>query len=439
MYEINATHNPELTSWVKTADGHPDFPIQNLPFGVFTVIEDTEPARVGVAIGDSVFDISRAEAAGLFDGASSRAAVACGRSTMNALMGLGREHWSLLRGRLSEMLQTGSDVQSECESFLISMDDVEMRLPAAVGDYTDFYASVFHATNVGSMFRPDNPLLPNYKHIPVGYHGRASSLVVSGTPVRRPFGQTKADDEDSPGFGPTRLLDYELEVGLFVGKSNAQGKAVPIGSAENHIFGLCLLNDWSARDLQKWEYQPLGPFLAKSFATTVSPWVVTMEAMAPFRIAAFERPAEDPIPLTYLCDVDDQSHGGVDMTVEVYLSSKQMIERGMEPFRLTSGNMKHMYWTVAQMLTHHASNGCNLNSGDMMATGTISGPEKSSRGCLLELTWRGSEPVGLPTGEERKFLQDGDEVVFRGFCERDGATRIGFGSCSGEVMPAVGN
>ena len=305
-----------------------------------------------------------------------------------------------------------------------------------MGDYTDFYASIHHATNVGSMFRPDNPLLPNYKHVPIGYHGRASSIVPSGTPVRRPHGQLKDAAAEAPVFAPAKLLDYELEVGCFVGPGNALGRPIPIDRAEEHIFGLCLVNDWSARDIQTWEYQPLGPFLAKNFATTMSPWVVTLEALEPFRAPAYQRPPGDPRPLPYLASADDEAHGGFDLTLEVWLRTRAMRAAGAEAVRLTSGRFADMYWTLAQMLTHHTSNGCNLAPGDLIASGTVSGTTKESRGSLLELSWRGAEPIELPGGESRKFLQDGDEVIMRGFCERPGTRRIGFGECRGEVLAA---
>ena len=316
-----------------------------------------------------------------------------------------------------------------------------MLLPALIGNYTDFYASIFHATNVGKLFRPDNPLLPNYKYIPIGYHGRASSLVASGTAVRRPSGQTRDGNAD-PKFGPTKALDYELEVGFFVGSGNQLGERIPIHEAEEHIFGVCLLNDWSARDVQAWEYQPLGPFLAKSFATSLSPWVVTMEALAPFRTAAFTRAEGDPAPLPYLLDTGDQDHGGLDLTLEVSLQSARMREASIAPQILGCSNFRDIYWTLAQMLTHHASNGCNLRPGDLLASGTVSGPDvpgaaKSARGCLLELTSRGTNPITLPAGEQRKFLEDGDAVMLRGFCERDGYRRIGLGTCRGSILPAA--
>jgi fumarylacetoacetase len=308
-----------------------------------------------------------------------------------------------------------------------------MLLPAAIGDYTDFYASIYHATNVGSMFRPDNPLLPNYKYVPIGYHGRSSSIVASGTPIRRPQGQWKDATAERPMFGPSRLLDYELEVGFFVGPGNALGEPIGIDDAEPHIFGLCLLNDWSARDIQAWEYQPLGPFLAKNFATSISPWVVTMEALEPFRAPAFKRADSDPEPLPYLSSSRDRDHGGIDITLEVFLTSEQMRASGIEPVRLSRGNFRDLYWTLAQLLTHHTSGGCNLRPGDLLASGTVSGASKDSQGCLLELTRRGAEPIQLPGGELRKFLEDGDEVVFRAYCERGGHRRIGFGDCRGVI------
>jgi fumarylacetoacetase len=440
---MNQTHDPALKSWVESANASGgDFPIQNLPFGIFKRRDTTESPRVGVAIGDMVLDVSAANRANAFEEEAQRAATACTKPSLNALMALGPKYWSALRSRISELLSAdhpdAEDNRATLERCLVSVDDAEMRLPVDIGDYTDFYASVYHATNVGSMFRPDNPLLPNYKHVPIAYHGRASSIVASGTPVRRPRGQTVADGADGPEFGPCRLLDYELEMGFFVGAGNALGKTIPIARARDHIFGLCIVNDWSARDMQKWEYQPLGPFLAKSFTTTVSPWVVTMEALEPYAVPAFPRPDGDPRPLPYLYDEADQAGGGIDISVEVYLETQQMRERGLEPLRLSRGNFRDMYWTVAQMLTHHASNGCNLRPGDLLASGTVSGQDKESRGCLLELTWRGSEPVSLPTGEERKFLADGDEVTIQAYCGGgDGNVRIGFGECRGVIERAV--
>jgi len=369
---------------------------------------------------------------------ASRAAEACAKPALNALMALGPAHWRALRERLFEVLHqdAAADARKRAASCLVPMEGCDLRLPAEIGDYTDFYASVFHATNVGRMFRPDNPLLPNYKYVPIGYHGRASSIVLSGTPVRRPLGQIVPDGTQAPSYEASRLLDYELEVGCFVGPGNAPGKSIPIARARDHVFGLCLVNDWSARDVQKWEYQPLGPFLAKSFATTISPWVVTLDALEPYRVPAFARPEGDPRPLPYLYDEEDQARGGIDLTLEVYIETRQMRERGLEPMRVSRGNFRDMYWTVAQMLAHHASNGCNLRPGDLLASGTVSGEEKDARGCLLELTARGAEPLGFATGEERKFLLDGDEVIIRGYCAREGLPRVGFGECRGEITSA---
>ncbi|HUX35304.1 MAG TPA: fumarylacetoacetase, partial [Gemmatimonadaceae bacterium] len=325
--------------------------------------------------------------------------------------------------------------QAHAADLLVPMADAELFVPARVGDYTDFYASIYHATNVGSMFRPDNPLLPNYKYIPIGYHGRTSSLVPSGREIRRPWGQTRPDADAPPVFGPSRRMDYELEVGMFVGAGNALGVPVPVAEAERHVFGLCLVNDWSARDIQPWEYQPLGPFLAKNFATTVSPWVVTLEALAPFRAPAFARPPGDPAPLPYLAAPPEQA--GFDITLEVWLTTPAMRAAGAEAFRVSRGRFTDMYWTVAQLVAHHTSNGCNLQPGDLLASGTVSGPTRESRGCLLEQSWKGTEPLTLPNGETRTFLEDGDEVVLRGYCERAGYARIGFGECRGRIAPAA--
>jgi fumarylacetoacetase len=433
---LDETHDSAAESWVESAnDPESDFPIQNLPFGIFRK-RDSELARIGVAVGDSVVDIAALAAEGLLatDVATTDA---CRSGSLNDLMALRAEPRRTLRRRLHALLRKGvvASDQRTVSRHLIPQNAIEMLLPAVVGDYTDFYASIFHATNVGRLFRPDNPLLPNYKYIPIGYHGRASSIVPSGTAVRRPCGQTREGNAE-PTFGPTKALDYELEVGFFVSVGNSLGEAIPIGGAEEHIFGVCLVNDWSARDMQAWEYQPLGPFLAKSFATSVSPWVVTMEALAPFRTRAFTRAEGDPAPLPYLLDPSDQEFGGLDLHLEGFLSSARMREAGMTPARLSQANFRDMYWTMAQMLTHHASNGCNLRPGDLLASGTVSGPAKDAGGCLLELTSRGKEPITLPAGEQRKFLEDGDEVTFRGFCERDGFRRIGLGSCRGAVLPA---
>lgn len=430
---MNATHDPNLRSWVESANApDSDFPIQNLPFGVFRRHASDTP-RIGVAIGDMILDIPAARAAGLFSDVAEEAAEACTGQTLNRLLSMGKQHWSALRQRLGELL-SDTTLRGKVERCLVAMSEAEMLLPVEIGDYSDFYASIHHATNVGSMFRPDNPLLPNYKYVPIGYHGRASSVVISGTPVRRPVGQTKADADPAPTFGPCNQLDYELEVGCIVGPGNSLGSPIPITHAEDHIFGLCLVNDWSARDIQRWEYQPLGPFLSKSFATTISPWIVTLEALEPYRCPAYARPPGDPPPLAYLDSAANVMHGGFDLTLEVWLASRRMREQRMAPLMVSRGKFCDMYWTFAQMVTHHASNGCNLRPGDLLASGTVSGPTKESRGCLLERTWRGTEPLELPTGETRKFLEDGDEVIFRGYCHSRTHRRIGFGECRGIIM-----
>jgi fumarylacetoacetase len=433
---VDGTHEAALRSWVESAnEGSTDFPVQNLPLGVFGRDEDAPP-RIGCAIGDRVLDLEACAERGLLRGLPEEVEGACRTATLNALMGLEPRLRGTLRHRLSHLLRTDGGfvtARGEADHVLLPRSEVQMRLPARVGDYTDFYASVFHAANVGRMFRPDNPLMPNYKWLPVGYHGRASSLVVSGTAVRRPRGQTVSADDGPPEYRPSRLLDYELEVGAFLGPGNALGEPIPIGGAGAHVFGLCLVNDWSARDVQKWEYQPLGPFLAKSFVTSISPWVVTAEALAPFRVPAFARPEGDPHPLPHLHDEGEANRGGFDLRLEVLLSSATMRREGRPPIVVSQSNLKDLYWTLGQMVAHHSSNGCNIRPGDLIASGTVSGPEKEDRGCLLERTWRGREPLALPTGEERRFLEDGDEVILRGHCERDGYTRIGLGECRGVI------
>jgi fumarylacetoacetase len=368
MRGLDATHDPGLRSWVESANRPGcDFPIQNLPLGVFGPKGcEPEDLRVGVGIGDRIVDVLALRERGLLDGDAAEAARACAGPTLNPLMAMPPRYASSLRRALSDLLASGKGDQDRIGEALVAMDDCDLGVPADVGDYTDFYCSLHHATNVGSMFRPDNPLLPNYKHLPIGYHGRSSSIVASGVPVRRPRGQSKGADEPAPRYGPTRLLDYELEVGFFVGPGNDLGGTIPIADAESHIFGFCLVNDWSARDVQAWEYQPLGPFLAKSFMTSVSPWVVTADALRPFRVPAFERAADDPRPLPHLDSADNRAAGGLDLTLEVHLGSRQMRERDLAPLRLSRGNFRHMYWTAAQMLTHHASNGCNLRAGDLI-------------------------------------------------------------------------
>ncbi len=445
MIQIDHSHDPALNSWVASANQpSSDFPIQNLPYCVFQVGDG--PRTIGVGIGDQVLDLRKAADMGMLgDGVIAPAS----EETLAAIMELPVGQRTALRHHLSSILAEGTEAdQNLVQEALCYQSDIRFCLPCSIRDYTDFYCSVFHATNVGSMFRPNNPLLPNYKHIPIGYHGRASSIVISGTDVRRPVGQkAPAEEGGPPTRSPSALLDYELEVGFFVSQGNPLGTPISIEDAEDHLFGLCLVNDWSARDLQKWEYQPLGPFLAKSFATSIAPWVITMDALAPFRCPALSRPAGDPQPLDYLASEENESRGGVDIKLEVYLSSQQMREQGLPAKKLSSGNFTNMYWTVAQMLTHHASNGCNLQPGDLMASGTVSGPERDSRGCLLELTWDGDAdnpvpgtqrtPIELPTGESRKFLEDGDELTLTGFCDNGQHRRIGFGACKGVIVPAV--
>jgi fumarylacetoacetase len=430
---LNETHDPARRSFVETANApDSDFPIQNLPFGVFRPGPEAPP-RVGVAIGDQILDV--AAAAEFFGGPVAEAAKACASPSLNRLMALGPRAASALRLALSKSLSADWGDKGLAAHF-VAMDSAELLLPVAIGDFTDFYASVFHATNAGRAFRPDNPLLPNYKYVPVAYHGRASSVCVSGTPVKRPQGQRKPANETVPSYGPSRNMDFELELGLYIGTPSPLGTTIPIGQAAEHIFGFCLLNDWSARDVQAWEYQPLGPFLGKNFATTVSPWVVTQEALAPFRIAAFARPEGDPAPLPYLGDADDQAHGGLDITLEAYMSTEKMRHAGMAPLRITQTSFATTYWTVAQMVAHHTSNGCNLLIGDLIGSGTVSGPDKASWGSLLELTGRGREPLAMPTGEQRGFIEDGDEIIFRGFCARKGYPRVGFGECRAVMLPA---
>ena len=431
---IDDTHDARLRSWVESANSaSADFSIQNLPYGIFRRRETREPARVGVAIGDQIVDLERCNELRLLDTLSDSLRAAIGGSTLNSLMALGRPQALALRRHLSKMLAAGGP--SADPRILVPMKDAVLTVPVDIGDYTDFYASIFHATRVGQLFRPDNPLLPNYKYVPIAYHGRASSIVISGTAVQRPSGQIKGADE-RPTYRATERLDYEVELGFFIGADSGLGQPVPIAHAEPHIFGVCVVNDWSARDIQAWEYQPLGPFLAKSFATSVSPWIVTMDALAPFRCGAFVRPAGDPPPLPHLLWPPNDTGGGIDVTVEVRLRSAEMRRAGTAPVRLSRGPFREMYWTLAQMVTHQTSNGCNLRTGDLLASGTISGAEHGTEGCLLEMTQQGTRRIELPSGETRAFLEDGDEVIIRAFCERAGYARIGFGECAGTVMPA---
>jgi fumarylacetoacetase len=432
----NETHDPARRSFVESANRDSEFPIQNLPYGVYRRRGSTEPGRVGVAIGDQILDV--AGIASLCTGAAAPAAAACAGPRLNDLMRQGPKAWSALRAQLSRLL-SGDEAahRAMVEQSLTPMAMAELLLPVEIGNFTDFFASIFHATNAGRMFRPDNPLLPNYKYVPVAYHSRPSSVRVSGTPVLRPHGQSKTAEETAPVYRPSRNLDYEFELGFYVGVPSQLGVPVPVARAGEHVFGFCLLNDWSARDIQAWEAQPLGPFLAKNFATTVSPWVVTAEALAPFRTGAFARPQGDPPPLPHLDDPADRREGGIAITLEAYLLTQAMREQKLTAFRLSSGNFADMYWTVAQMLAHHTSSGCNLMVGDLMGSGTASGPGRESWGCLLELTSRGREPLELPSGEKRGFLEDGDEIIFRGHCEREGFVRIGFGECRAVVQRAT--
>ena len=433
---INATHNPKTKSWVESAnEPSADFPIQNLPFGLFRRAASEEQPRIGVAIGDKILDLAACAQGGLLRSAGNDAVQACQGFALNALMEAGSQAAASLRSALQEILMEGSPQQPASARNLLPIAEAELFVPSKIGGYTDFYASIHHATNVGRLFRPENPLLPNYKYVPIAYHGRSSSIVASGTPVVRPSGQQRSGESD-PVFGPSRRLDYELEAGLYIGQGNALGAPIPIAEAPQHIFGFSLVNDWSARDIQAWEYQPLGPFLGKNFGTTVSPWIVTSEALAPFRVPANPRPASDPRPLPYLFSEEDQQHGALSIELEVLIASENMRQQGIAPHRVSRVNFNSMYWTPAQMVTHHASNGCNLQSGDLLASGTVSGPTPDSLGSLLEITKGGREPFILPGGETRTFLKDGDEVILRGSCSTPGFRRIGFGECRGVILPA---
>jgi fumarylacetoacetase len=429
-WQSDETHDPARTSWVDSAQGHRDFPIQNLPFGLFSI--DGELARIGIAIGDEILDLSACADVGLVP---EMLADACHQDALNGVMGLSGRERVALRRAISMML-TDIGARPAVERHLHAASSCTLHLPARIGDYTDFYVGIHHANNIGRQFRPDNPLLPNYKYVPIGYHGRASSIRPSGVPLVRPRGQRKPPEADAPIFAPTARLDYELELGVWIGPGNELGTPIPIDKAAEHIAGFCLLNDWSARDFQAWEYQPLGPFLAKNFHTTISPWIVTAEAMAPFRKAQPPRPEGDPAPLPYLADADDQAYGALDVSLEVTISTAAMRAQGLPPHRLSSGSATNMYWTVNQIVTHHASNGCNLTPGDLLGTGTISAPEREGFGSLMELTSGGKVPLTLPTGEMRSFLEDGDTLTLSAIASADGRVSIGFGPCSAIVLPA---
>jgi fumarylacetoacetase len=418
---------------VGTAGDHPEFPVQNLPFGIFVPQNDGATPRAGVAIGDFILDLRETAASGLLNTAP-LAQAALAAPQLNGLLALPPTDRQALRRAVSRML-SDEGMATVLRPLLHPSATCTMHLPVAIGDYTDFYAGIHHATAVGKLFRPDAPLLPNYKHVPIGYHGRASSVRVSGGSVRRPHGQIKVLGADEPVFQPTERLDYELELGIWVGEGSSAGSPIPIGVAERHIAGFCLLNDWSARDIQAWEYQPLGPFLAKSFHTTISPWIVTAEALAPFRLPQPARPAADPTPLGYLRDDADQARGALDIRLTIALRTARMREAGLPAFTLCKGTTQDLYWTPAQLLTHHASNGCDMRPGDLFGTGTISGPDDTAPGSLLEATQSGRQPLHLPNGESRTFLEDGDQVLFSATAVREGYASIGFGPCSGEITP----
>lgn len=432
---LNETHDPALQSWVASANtGSSDFSIQNLPFAVFRRSGKNEAFRGGVAIGDQVLDMAAVRDAKAL-GAEVQAQVeAAAQERLNDLMAMSPAQCSALRLALSRGLRLGSTQQAALQACLVPQAEVEYTVPAQIGDYTDFYTSVHHATNVGKLFRPTNPLMENYKWVPIGYHGRASSIRISGVDFHRPNGQLKAPETD-PVLKPCARLDYELEMGIYTGQGNHWGEAIGIEAAENHIFGLCLLNDWSARDVQAWEYQPLGPFLSKNFATSISPWIVTLEALAPYR-TAFSRPAEDPQPLPYLSSDANREQGALDVQLTVAIQTPQMRDAGQPAAQITQASYRHAYWTMAQLMAHHSVNGCDLQPGDLLGTGTLSGPTAAEAGALLEITEGGKKPITLPNGESRTFLQDGDAVVFTGWCEKPGAARIGFGECRATVLPA---
>ncbi|HUH86818.1 MAG TPA: fumarylacetoacetase [Pusillimonas sp.] len=432
---MNETHDPALQSWVASANiERCDFPIQNLPFGVFRRRGSREQYRGGVAIGEQILDLAAVAATGVFSGQAALAAQAAAQEKLNGLMALGSAACSALRLSLSRGLRAGAGEQAQLQHCLVPQADAEFSVPANIGDYTDFYTSIHHATNVGRLFRPESPLLPNYKWIPIGYHGRASSIAVSGHAFRRPLGQVLPPGAAQPQLAPSQRLDIELELGVFIGRGNESGTAVPISDADDHVFGICLLNDWSARDIQAWEYQPLGPFLSKSFATTISPWIVTLEALAPYRVP-FVRPAEDPQPLPYLDSEQNRRLGSFDIELEIGLQTSRMQEAGQPDATICRTNYRHAYWTMAQLVSHHTVNGCNLRPGDLFGTGTLSGPTLDQAGALVELTSGGKTSLQLPNGETRTFLADGDSVVLRAWCERPNAKRIGFGECRGTVLP----
>ncbi len=435
----NPTHNAHARSWVASANAEGcDFPIQNLPFAMFRRAGRSEAFRGGVAIGDQVIDMAQVAKTDCLDGLAHAAAQNCAKPALNEFFAMGPAAWSALRHSLFELLEKafyGPKVDA-LRACLIPQSEVEFTVPTQIGDYTDFYTSLDHAMNIGVMMRPDDPITSNFKWIPIAYHGRVSSIGVSGQKYRRPMGQAMAPGATAPVYAPCARLDYELELGIYIGTGNAQGEPIAIKDAEKHIFGICLLNDWSARDIQFWEMAPLGPFLGKNFCTTISPWIVTMEALAPYR-QAFQRPAGDPQPLAYLDDAANKAQGAIDISLEVLLESDKLRAEGKPPARLSGTSFKHQYWTIAQMVTHHTMGGCNLNSGDLLGSGTISGPGEGQAGAMIELAYGGSKPVPLGNGETRGFLHDGDAVILRGWCEKPGHARIGFGESKGTILPAL--
>jgi fumarylacetoacetase len=444
MPRLNHTHDPLAMSWVTSANGHADFPIQNLPIAEFRRRSSQEPFRGGIAVGDQVLDLAAwARSPGARQPAAVTQAVRlAAEPTLNRLMAAGAGTWQALRHAAFALLSTSAPAatQRAVSGFLVPQSDIEFTLPTQIGDYTDFYTSIHHARNVGRVIRPDDPLTPNFVWLPIAYHGRASSVVVSGTPFHRPHGQAMPPGAQAPVCTPCTRLDYELEMGFYVGPGNAMGQPVKLAEAESHIFGMCLLNDWSARDHQFWEMAPLGPFLGKNFCTSVSPWIVMMEALEPFRVPVAERPAPEPQPLPYLEDEHNRAEGGIDVRLSVAIGSRLQRARGVKPSEVSSTSFRHQYWTPAQMLTQHTVGGCNLQSGDLIGTGTISGPTPGEAGAIVELSRGGTQPITLAhTQEQRAFLQDGDEVILSGWCEAAGAVRIGFGSCRGEVLPALGS
>ena len=437
---LDHSHSEFARSWVLTAnEAGCDFPIQNLPFAVFRRANSAEPFRGGVAIGDQVIDLAVVAQAQCLDGLAHTAAAACAQPALNEFFALGPDAWKALRHGLFELLEKafyGAKVDA-LRACLLAQHAVEFTVPTRIGDYTDFYTSMDHARNIGNMIRPDDPLAANFKWMPIAYHGRASSIGVSGQGFNRPMGQAMPPGAKTPLFGPCARLDYELELGIYIGQGNVQGRPIPLEKSEQHIFGMCLLNDWSARDIQFWEMAPLGPFLGKNFCTTISPWIVTMDALLPYR-QAWARASDEPQPLAYLDAATNRAQGALDISLEVLLSTEKLRATGMPPSRLSGTSFKHQYWSIAQMVTHHTSGGCNLQAGDLLGSGTISGPGQGEAGALIELAYGGTKPVTLGNGEQRGFLHDGDAVVLRGWCEKPGFARIGFGECRGEVLPALG-